>query len=134
MEAFGWTRHNGELEVTWESVEHQEKAKDKVDYILKGCKCSKTGCRNKQCKCKKSGRFCGPGCQCINCTNFHGGGEEWDEEVNQLEVEGQDCDWEGEEYVEESDSEALDADMYEDEETNQIMAFVFGEEELEDVL
>ena len=133
MEDFGWTRQSGHLEVVWESEENQEKAKDKIEYILKGCKCSKTGCCNKKCKCKKSERFCGPGCRCVNCTNIPGGRQEWDEEVNELELQGQEDICEGEEeYVDESENEELDEEMYNDEETNEIMTSVFGEEDLVD--
>ena len=48
----------------------------------------------------------------------------WDEDLNQLEVEGQ-AENDISEYVEETDEE--DMVMYEDEETNRIMESVFGE-------
>lgn len=74
---------------------------------------------------KKNGRTCGPGCQCINCINTHiGENREWDEEVNDLEVEGHE---EPEEEDEETD-EDTQAEIYEDEETDDIMEMVFGEE------
>lgn len=135
MEAFGWTRESGELQVVWESKESQERAQEKIDYVLKGCKCKKMGCHNKKCRCKKSGHFCGPSCQCNNCQNVHGGTKEWDD-INQLEVEGQeDIDkWESEEYVEISEEEETDPEMYHDEEVNEIMVSVFGEEEYEDFM
>lgn len=73
----------------------------------------------------KKGRTCGPGCQCTNCINTHiGENREWDEEVNDLEVEGHE---EPEEEDEETD-EDTQAEIYEDEETNDIMEMVFGEE------
>lgn len=68
LDGFGWTRNNNDLEIVWETETSKEKVKDRLDYILNGCKC-KTGCRSKRCKCKKAGRVCGPGCQCINCSN-----------------------------------------------------------------
>ena len=123
LDEFGWTRNSGQLEIVWEA---EEKAKDRVDYILNGCKC-KTGCRSKRCKCKKKERMCGPGCQCINCVNAHHGGEGWDEGLNQLEVEGQEENKEADEYIEESVEEEME--IYEDEETNVSMSSVFGEEE-----
>ena len=60
--------------------------------------------------------------------NSHHGYDSWDEEVNQLEVEGQVDNDTDEEYIEESDDEELPAIMYEDENINQIMASVFGED------
>lgn len=62
---FGWQRSGGKLEVIWETPENITQAKQRVEFILSG----KTGCGTKRCKCKKEGRMCGPGCQCINCTN-----------------------------------------------------------------
>ena len=59
--------------------------------------------------------------------NSHHGNDSWDEEVNQLEVEGQVDNDTDEEYIEESDDEELPAIMYEDENINQIMASVLGE-------
>ena len=127
LDQFGWSRQNGQLEIVWEAEENKEEVKDRLDYVLKGCKC-KTGCNTKRCKCKKCGRTCGPGCQCLNCVNSHHGNDSWDEEVNQLEVEGQVDNETDEEYIEESDDEELPAIMYEDENINQIMASVFGED------
>ena len=104
----------------WETETGKAKVKDRLDYILNGCKC-KTGCRSKRCKCKKAGRVCGPGCQCINCANTRCYSESWDEEVNELEDEGQiddTC-----EYADETEEE--DMAMYEDEETNLIMESVW---------
>ena len=49
----------------------------------------------------------------------------WNEEINELEVEGQ---TEAEEVDEETDEEDCQVDLYEGEETNEIMATVFGEE------
>ena len=50
--------------------------------------------------------------------------ERWDEEINELEVEGQ-ADDQVDEYAYESEEE--DMVMYEDEETNPIMESVFGD-------
>ena len=126
LDGFGWTRQNGHLEVEWEAEANKERARSKVDYILKGCKCKK-GCNTNRCKCKKSAQFCGPGCQCLNCINTHQGGEGWDEEVNELEVDGQVENPETDEYITETDEEESSA-MYEDDETNLIMESVFGED------
>ena len=126
MTEFGWKRRDGELEIVWESHENQERAQQKIDYVLKGCKCSKTGCHNKKCKCKRGGRYCGPSCQCVNCTNYHGGTGEWTE-LHQLEVEGQGDNGEDEEYIEDSECEESDQEIS-DEEVNKIMESVFGED------
>ena len=80
---------------------------------------------------EKNGRFCGPSCQCINCTNSHEACKEWNE-VNELEVEGHEDNWENEEYTDDSENEEQVVEMKEDEELKQIMDFVFGEEFDED--
>lgn len=114
----------------WEVEENITKVKERVEFVLNGCKC-KTGCATKRCKCKKNMHTCGPGCECINCTNHlhtspSNRQQETDEELIQLEVEGNIEGWEGDEYVEESDE---DLSTHEDEELNEVMEFVFGEED-----
>ena len=62
LEDYGWTRKRGQLEIEWETEENIKKLKDKVDFVMNGCRC-KTGCASNRCKCRKSMRVCGPGCQ-----------------------------------------------------------------------
>ena len=78
---------------------------------------------------KKNERFCGPGCQCLNCSNLQGGGE-CTKEVNLLEMEGQRDTWEEDEYIDDSDSEELDDNTcnVDDEDLHAIMTSVFGED------
>ena len=78
LHAFGWSRQpDGKLEES----ENQTKAKERIQFVLKECKC-KTGCTSKRCKCKKSECMCGPGCQCLNClnTSTHEENKDLDEE------------------------------------------------------
>ena len=113
----------------WEDENNIEKVKEKVDFVLNGCKC-KTGCATNRCKCKKGLQFCGPGCECTNCINQADRAtycERLRDEVIQLELEGQVEGWEGDEFVEESDEEIT---KYEDEDFDEIMTFVFGEDVL----
>ena len=111
--------------------------KERVDFVMKGCRC-KTGCITNRCKCKKSTQICGPSCQCINCANTYLGGERgWDKEVNQLEVEGQeDPEEENAYYL--TDEDDLDENylrrMDEDEELQTIMEMVFGNDEEDEIL
>ena len=127
LDGLGWTRKNGYLEIIWEDEEHQLQAKERIDYILNGCKC-KTGCKTDRCKCRKGGHTCGPGCQCLNCINTNLGGEgQWDEEIHEMEVQGQE-DIEEETY-ETDEEETYEHTQYEDEGIENIMAMVFGEDE-----
>lgn len=130
LDGYGWIRQNGQLKIVWETEETEERAKSRVDFILKGCRCKK-GCNTNRCKCKKSSRLCGPGCQCLNCTNTHQGRERWDEVASELEVEEQVENIEAEEYITDTDEEENTA-MYEDEETNLIMESIFGEDTEDD--
>lgn len=67
---YGWERHEstGTLDVTWDTSDNIRAVQQRVEHALRGCKC-KTGCGTRRCTCKKEGRSCGPGCQCIHCTN-----------------------------------------------------------------
>ena len=124
LDAFGWSRQpDGKLEVLWDTLENQTKAKERIEFVLKGCKC-KTGCTSKRCECKKSERMCGPGCQCLNClnTSTHHENKGLDED-HQMVVDSQEDSWESDDYVEESDD-----DLEIDDEVDEIMDFVFGVE------
>ena len=48
--------------------------KGTIEFLTKGCSCKK-GCKTKQCGCRKTGRHCGPGCDCHGCTNLFEGTE-----------------------------------------------------------
>ena len=67
---YGWVRHEstGILDVTWDTSDNITAVQRRVEHALKGCKC-KTGCATRRCTCMKEGRSCGPGCQCVHCTN-----------------------------------------------------------------
>ena len=67
---YGWVRQEstGILDVTWDTSDNITAVQRRVEHALKGCKC-KTGCATRRCTCMKEGRSCGPGCQCVHCTN-----------------------------------------------------------------
>ena len=58
------------VEFIWDSQENIEQIRNNVAYLTRGCSCKKNKCVNKQCKCQKQGKYCGPGCTCRNCTNL----------------------------------------------------------------
>ena len=124
IDTFGWTRKDGQLEVVWDTAENQARARERIDFVLKGCKC-KTGCASNRCKCKKNMHVCGPGCQCLNCCNMptHQNSQILDEAVD-TELESHTHHWESDEYVDESGD---DLELYDDE-VNNVMDLVFGPE------
>ena len=65
--SFGFEK-NGEY--TWDTQEHINEVKNKIDELSRGCGCKKTRCETKQCKCRKDGKNCGPGCNCVECKNL----------------------------------------------------------------
>ena len=65
----GWKRaSDGSYTVDWECPTVQQQVQDTINFLTKGCSCKK-GCHSQRCGCLKSGRHCGPGCQCHNCQN-----------------------------------------------------------------
>ena len=67
---YGWSLEDGQLKVTWDTEENMRTVRERLNVLLKGCKCI-TGCKNRICGCRKKGTFCSEGCQCTNCEN-HG--------------------------------------------------------------
>ena len=66
------TEHDGEVsvDVEWDIVENVKKIKENFVYLTRGCACSKSKCKNRQCKCRKQNNSCGPGCRCRSCENI----------------------------------------------------------------
>lgn len=114
------------MEVIWDTHENIIHADQQVQFILSGCKC-KAGCGTRRCKCKKEGRTCGAGCQCIHCTNSASTLAPVDTDLHELEVEDQCntitcCD----DFTDTSSDEVSDQDDLDDD-VNTIMNYVFGE-------
>lgn len=65
FKSLGWMDTGGVLNVNW--MEN----KPAPDAVLEfaSCKCKKTKCCNKQCKCKSLGLPCTDLCECVNCEN-----------------------------------------------------------------
>lgn len=130
LDGYGWKHCNGKLEVVWEVQKNITKVQERLEYTFTGCKC-KTGCANKRCGCRKKGKGCGPGCKCLACTNTHDNSPEAEssranslrdivmEENKATRYDGDD------EMVEDSEDDL--SDMEEDEETDEIMKYVFGD-------
>lgn len=122
---YGWSRKDNKLQVVWDVPENIANSQKKLDFVFNGCRC-KTGCISKRCKCMKQNRKCGPGCNCINCRNLNATHLQeldiCDIEVDELIQESRLVE---DEFVNESDD---DLRIEEDEEIDEIMDFVFGEE------
>ena len=64
----GWTIENTKLCVVWDTEENMQLVRERVNLLLRGCKCV-TGCKNSVCGCKGKNSKYTEGCQCINCEN-----------------------------------------------------------------
>ena len=70
LEGNGWKQPDvNTLLIDWDSDENIAQVRSTVALIKKGCGC-KTGCISARCKCKKGGKYCGPGCKCVRCCNL----------------------------------------------------------------
>ncbi len=143
MAEYGWTRKEGKLQVIWEVEENVRRSKANLEFVLGGCKC-KQGCSTRRCSCKKKDSLCGPGCQCRNCTNTTVNTTSQGELLNSVEVQhlleeernDENADDSDMEYVDTSDDDLdeIREEIMDDEELNEIMHDVFGEDSDEDVL
>lgn len=68
MNEYGWTLSDNKLAVVWDTPENVQAIHDRVNLLLKGCKCV-TGCKTMRCSCKRKHTHCSEGCQCVNCLN-----------------------------------------------------------------
>ena len=91
-----------------------------IEFVLSGCKCKK-GCVNNQCGCRKNKHVCGPGYKCTSCLNTVTY-QQVEEDIHNLEIT-EECSSD-EEMVETDTDELVECD----EETDEIMAFVFGQD------
>ena len=115
-----------------------ERAKQRVEAVLGGCKC-KTGCGTRRCGCRKNGRFCGPGCQCIGCTNVPtastSSSRSEDCDLQEVVLEdmrrAEDDQQQQNSETESEDGEESDTLLNNDSETDEIMARVFGHSDSE---
>ena len=114
LQQFGWRIDNEELTIVWDTEENIKAIHDRVDVLLKGCKCT-TGCSTGRCSCKRKSSTCMEGCQCINCNNLQvKTPQERDQDIANISIE-----------------EDMTSDT---EQTEDLMDWVFGEALLEDSL
>ena len=66
---YGWNTHNGSLAIVWDSHSNISEIRERVNILLKGCKCN-TGCQTSRCSCRKNKRQCAEGCECTNCRDM----------------------------------------------------------------
>ena len=70
-EQCGWSKDaDAKYAIVWDAPDVQSEVEDNIKFLTKGCSCKK-GCKTKQCGCRRKSRMCGPGCECIACTNIH---------------------------------------------------------------
>lgn len=68
---YGWhINASHELMIRWDTEENIRAVNDRVQLLLRGCKCT-TGCTTARCSCKKNKRQCSEGCSCKHCCNIH---------------------------------------------------------------
>ena len=52
---YGWSLDSdNKISVIWDSADNQEKIRNNVKYLTRGCKTCKTGCKTKRCACFKT--------------------------------------------------------------------------------
>ena len=101
LENYGWSITDNELTIKWDTATNVQAVRDRVDSLLKGCKCS-TGCLTGRCGCKKRGKHCSIGCECLNCGNNIAGSKQNETHIISLEEDveaGRLTDREGEDIV-----------------------------------
>ncbi len=114
LQNHGWGLKEDELTITWES---DKNVQNRVDSLLRGCKCS-TGCLTKRCGCRRQGRDCSLGCQCISCTNTtYSRLDNEKEEVTAISLE-----------------EDMQAERLKDREGDDILDWVFGQDHETEIL
>ena len=97
---------NNTYTINWEAAEVQEKIKNNIEFLTKGCSCLK-GCKTLRCGCKKQQKICGPGCLCQGCKNT---------EISEISNSNSETDdSEGESSCSESGGEDLRYDTIEEE-------------------
>ena len=66
---WGWQLVENRLTIIWDTPENIAAIRDRVQLLLRGCKCA-TGCNTGRCGCRKKQRECSEGCECRNCLNM----------------------------------------------------------------
>ena len=86
IEQFGWKIVNNSLTIVWDTDENIQTIHNRVEALLKGCKCT-TGCSTGRCSCKRKGSLCLEGCECVHCTNMHEQNQSEETDMFELGIE-----------------------------------------------
>ena len=81
-----WTLSDNKLTVVWDMPENVQAIHDRVNVLLKGCKCV-THCTTMGCGYKKKNIHCSEGCHCVNCVNMPGAARAKDLDLNEKALE-----------------------------------------------
>ncbi len=107
----GWTVQNNQLSVVWDSQQNMAAIRERVNSLLKGCKCV-TGCVTRRCSCQKNQTKWSVGCECTNCCNIDQEGEDTaNNEISDIAID-----------------EEVNINRWQDEGVEDIMDWVFGDE------
>ena len=60
--------------------------RERVKELTQGCHC-KTGCTTARCSCKKRGKTCAEGCECVDCSNVPYEGQDNDNNLYEISIE-----------------------------------------------
>lgn len=114
-EQSGWLlQADGTYTFDWDSPELQERVKNTVEFLTKGCSCSKTHCRNCQCSCRKQGRHCGPACKCRQCENI----DRHNEDVKQSKTDNNEIEADNVQGEDDNDDYSEDDDYSDDDDSD----------------
>ena len=69
IEDYGWAIKENSLTILWDCDENIAAIRERIHSLLQDCKCS-TGCTSRRCGCKRKGKTCSIGWQCLNCLNL----------------------------------------------------------------
>ena len=119
----------------WEVEENIQKSKASLEFVMSGCKCKK-GCCDRKCSCQRKEKLCGPGCKCRNCQNTTTTTTTQGISLDLVEIQDllEEEQTSETEYVDSSDDdlEEFREEMMGDEELDEIMHNVFGDDSDED--
>lgn len=124
LEQYGCSRENEKLQIVWDTPENIARKLDQLHSVFNGCKC-KTGCTTRRCKCNKENNRCGPGCNCLNCSNTMTAHHEGAVEELEIEEVIENRNFSESELTDDSEDDLV-PEIHQDKKIDEIMHFVFG--------